>query len=187
MNNVFEEIYYESFQNQLTKIAQDNNVDPTQFITALEKIAKENEPSALKAGLGLYGRNLLYSSLLGGLGGAVTGILLKKPLLAQIGSMAGGVAGGGLAGQRFIKSRSGKDVSYSTGLKENLKTQLRATGYGLGGGAVGGATGAGIGALIKGKAGARVGGLMGAGITGGLSALYGFGQGAKKIEQKYSK
>jgi hypothetical protein len=39
MSNVFEEIYQESFQNQLTKIAQANKMEPEKFVTALEKVA----------------------------------------------------------------------------------------------------------------------------------------------------
>jgi len=50
MSNVFDEIYQEAFQNRLVKIAQDNKLDPNEFVAALDKIAA-GRAAALAAGI----------------------------------------------------------------------------------------------------------------------------------------
>lgn len=50
MSNVFDEIYQESFQNRLVKIAQDNKIDPNEFVSALDKVAA-GRMAALAAGV----------------------------------------------------------------------------------------------------------------------------------------
>jgi hypothetical protein len=178
MNDVIQSIYENSFNNRLVKIANDNGIDPTAL---LEKVAKEKkEPTALSSGLGLYGRALGYGSALGGIGGAavgaIPGIITKNP---QTGS--------GYAAKKFVKSRTGKDISLGTGLKESLVAGLKSTGHGIVGAGAGAGAGAGIGALIAGKKGAGLGAMIG-GMAGSVpAAAYGYGQAAKHIEKKYSK
>jgi hypothetical protein len=90
MSNVFDEIYQEAFQNRLVKIAQDNKLDPNEFIASLDKIAA-GRAAALAAGIknvaattGGSFKNLLEAAK--GLTSATTGktkqILKNKDLFA---------------------------------------------------------------------------------------------------------